>query len=161
MDPRPVRVQAQQAHRRGVPAAGRLARLTTRPANGIRSSVSRSTKYAASRNASGSGAATTTNAVPSACNSANVSSARERNPPNNVSNAATNVCMSVSTWAPMILFNAPVITPSPIVISRAGPFAGASNSRMKRPSKKLDKCSGASKKSNADRDGGVSTTIRS
>ena len=39
------------------------------PASGIRSSLSRSTKYAASRSASGSGAATTRNAVPAACSS--------------------------------------------------------------------------------------------
>ena len=53
-----------------------LARLTTSPASGISSSVSRSTKYAASRIASGSGAATTKKAVPSAWSSANVFSAR-------------------------------------------------------------------------------------
>jgi hypothetical protein len=53
-----------------VPAGTGLARLTTSPASGIRSSLRRSTKYAASRSASGSGAATTRNAVPSACSSA-------------------------------------------------------------------------------------------
>ena len=53
-----------------VPAGAGVARLTTSPASGIRSSPSRSTKYAASRSASGSGAATTRNAVPSACSSA-------------------------------------------------------------------------------------------
>ena len=45
-------------------AAERCTRLTTSPASGICSAASRSTKYAASRSASRSGAATTTNAVP-------------------------------------------------------------------------------------------------
>ena len=104
------------------PSGGRLARLTTSPASGIRSSSSRSTKYAASRSASGSGAATTRNAVPSAWSSSKVVCARCRNPPNSVSNAATNVCMSRSTCAPRILVSALVTSPSPAVISRAGPL---------------------------------------
>ena len=53
------------------------------------------------------------------------------------------------------------IIPKPAVISLAGPRAGASISRMNRPSRKLDNLSGASRKSSAERDGGVSTTIRS
>ena len=125
------------------------------------SSLSRSTKYAASRSASGSGAATTRNAVPSACSSAKVFSARCRKPPKSVSNAATKVCMSRSTWAPSTLVSALVTIEKPAVISRAGPLAGASSSLMKRPSRKLERRSGASRKSSADREGGVSTTIRS
>ena len=64
-------VRAEQAA-----AGGALARLTTSPASGIWSSPSRSTKYAASRSASGSGAATTRNAVPSAWSSSKVFCAR-------------------------------------------------------------------------------------
>ena len=51
-------------------------------------------------------------------------SARCRNPPKSVSNAATNAFMSWSTWAPMILVIALVTIPKPAVISRAGPRAG-------------------------------------
>ena len=69
--------------------------------------------------------------------------------------------MSRSTCAPSTFVSAFVIRPSPAVIIRAGPRAGASSSRMNRPSRKLDNRSGASRKSSADRDGGVSTTIRS
>ena len=54
-----------------------------------------------------------------------------------------------------------VIRPTPAVIIRAGPRAGASSSLMNRPSRKLESRSGASRKSRAERDGGVSTTIRS
>ena len=39
--------------------------------------------------------------------------------------------------------------------------AGASSSRSIRPSRKRDSRAGASRKSSAERDGGVSTTIRS
>ena len=63
--------------------------------------------------------------------------------------------------APSTLVSAPVTMPSPAVISRAGPRAGVSSSRMNRPSRKLESRSGASRKSSAERDGGVSTTIRS
>ena len=44
-------------------------RFRISPASGIRSSASRSTKYDASRSASGSGVATTRNDVPGACSS--------------------------------------------------------------------------------------------
>ena len=54
-----------------------------------------------------------------------------------------------------------VMMPKPAVTRRAGPRAGASISLMNRPSRKLESRSGASRKSSADRDGGVSTTIRS
>ena len=69
--------------------------------------------------------------------------------------------MSRSTWAPSTLVSALVTTDRPAVISRAGPRAGASSSRMKRPSRKLESRSGASRKSSAEREGGVSTTMRS
>ena len=52
-------------------------------------------------------------------------------------------------------------SPNPADISLAGPLAGASSSRMNRPSRKLESRSGASRKSSAEREGGVSTTIRS
>ena len=61
----------------------------------------------------------------------------------------------------MILVIALVTIPKPAVISRAGPRAGASSSFMNRPSRKLESRSGASRKSSALREGGVSTTIRS
>ena len=50
---------------------------------------------------------------------------------------------------------------TPADISLNGPRAGASSSRRNRPSSKDASRSGASRKSSADRDGGVSTTIRS
>ena len=50
-------------------AAARVTRFSTSPASGIRSVANLSTKYEASRSASGSGAATTRKAVPSACSS--------------------------------------------------------------------------------------------
>ena len=77
------------------------------------SSLRRSTKYAASRSASGSGAATTRNAVPSACSSRKVCCARWRNPPNSVSSAVTNVCTSRRNWAPSTLVRALVKMPKP------------------------------------------------
>ena len=85
-----------------------------------------------------------------------------RKPPNSVSNAATNVCMSRSTCAPRTLVSA-LVTIAEARPSSAGPGRGpgASSSRMNRPSRKLESRSGASRKSSADRDGGVSTTIRS
>ena len=61
----------------------------------------------------------------------------------------------------MILVSALVTIPKPAVISRAGPRAGVSSSLMNRPSRKLESRSGASRKSSALREGGVSTTIRS
>jgi hypothetical protein len=69
--------------------------------------------------------------------------------------------MSRSTWVPRIFVKAFVMIPKPADISLAGPRAGASSSRMNLPSRKLESRSGASRKSSADRDGGVSTTIRS
>ena len=93
------------------------------------SSLSRSTKYAASRSASGSGAATTRNAVPSAWSSSKVFWARARKPPNRVSKAATKVCMSLSTVAPRILVSALVIMPIPADIS----FGRAAGRRQQQP----------------------------
>ena len=104
-----------------------LARLTTSPASGMSSSVSRSTKYAASRSASGSGAATTTNAVPSAWSSAKVFSARCRKlAEERVEGRDEGLHVACSIWPPRILASALVTTEKPAVISRAGPRAGAS-----------------------------------
>ena len=75
--------------------------------------------------------------------------------------APTNVCTSRRNVAPSTLVSAPVMMLNPAVIKRAGPRAGVSSRRMNRPSRKLESRSGASRKSSAERDGGVSTTIRS
>ena len=53
------------------------------------------------------------------------------------------------------------ILSNPFYIAVSSSFAGVSSSLMNRPSRKLESRSGASRKSRAERDGGVSTTIRS
>lgn len=140
-------------------------RLRTRPASGIRSAARRSTKYAASRSASRSGAATTRKAVPGAWSSLYVASARVRNPPNIVSIAATNVCTSCRSWPPSSLPRAPVIIDIPtlrnFIPARPPTLAGASRTRISLPSRKEPSRLGASRKSSAEREGGVSTTMRS
>jgi hypothetical protein len=93
----------------------RCTRLTTRPASGMDSSASRSTKYDASRSASRSGAATTTKDVPGALSRSYVACARSRKPPNIVSSAATNCDTSCSTCAPMIRVMTEVKTLKPVV----------------------------------------------
>ena len=74
-------------------------------------------KYAASRNASRSGVATTRKAVLGAASTAYVCSARSRKPPNIVSRAATNVCTSLSSWPPTILDSTPEMVFSPADIT--------------------------------------------
>ena len=93
--------------------------------------------------------------------SANVLVARCRKPPNSASNAVTKVCTSRMIPAPSTLVITADTMVKPTLISRSGPRAGASSSRRNRPSSSVLRCSGASRKSRADRAGGVSTTIRS
>ena len=81
-----------------------------------------------------------------------------------VSSAVTNVCASLSTCAPRILVSTLVIMANPAFSTRMADIpvlAGAVSSRISRPSRnRLSRC-GASRKSSADRLGGVSTTLRS
>ena len=91
--------------------------------------------------------------------------ARSRNPPNIVSNACTNADASASSWPPRIVETAFANSenPAPSTLRRLRPpaRAGEASSRIMRPSRKVDMRCGASRKSRAERDGGVSTTIRS
>ena len=68
------------------------------------SSVSRSTKYAASRSASRCAVATTKNVVDVEASSWKVAFARARKPPKTASQAATKVCRSVMIWVPSTFF---------------------------------------------------------
>ena len=142
-------------HRRAV------TRLSTRPASGICSSASRSTKNAASRSASASGEAITTKAVwrvlqdlvglvgpsPEAAEQ-RVERGDER----------LDVAQHLPAEHLGDRVGDDVHADDKI---RAGPLAGTSSSLISRPSRNDDSRSGASRKSSADRDGGVSTTIRS
>ena len=166
--PRTSSRSSAAAHARSADSSSARAtctRLRTSPASGIRSAPSRSTKYEASRRASGSGAATTTNAVPACCSSLYVLSARSRKPPNIVSSAETKVWTSDRKPAPRIFvmtFPAvPTATDTTLRYARPLAFAGAVRMRMKRPSRNEPSRCGASRKSSADRLGGVSTTMRS
>ena len=91
--------------------------------------------------------------------------ARSRNPPNMVSKACTNAAASLSSCPPMMVETAFAKSPNPAVASLRNPRpparAGAESSRIIRPSRKDARRCGASRKSSAERDGGVSTTIRS
>jgi hypothetical protein len=103
--------------------------------------------------------------VSGACSCAYVCSARSRNPPNNASKLVTNSCTSRSTCAPRIRLIAEVNRPNDALSTRAdirpAPRAGAAKTRMSRPSRNEPRRLGASRKSRAEREGGVSTMIRS
>ncbi len=117
-----------------------------------------------SRIASRSGAATSRNAVCGSCRIRYVWSARCRKPPNIESSAATKPDRSVSNWAPRIFCTARENSPNDAVTRLnmlRPPRAGASSMRSIRPSRNRDSRAGASRKSSAERDGGVSTMIRS
>ncbi len=92
-------------------------------------------------------------------------SARSRKPPNIESVALTKVWTSVSSWAPKIFPRVPVSRPIPafrnFIADRPPTLAGAVRIRITLPSRKDPSRFGASRKSSADRDGGVSTTMRS
>ncbi len=79
--------------------------------------------------------------------------------------ALTKVWTSVSSWAPKILPRVPVSSPIPtlrnFIALRPPTLAGAASIRITFPSRKEPSRFGASRKSRAERDGGVSTTIRS
>ena len=91
--------------------------------------------------------------------------ARSRKPPNIVSNACTNADASASICPPRIVDTALAksVNPVPTILRSPRPpaRAGADSSRIMRPSRNFDMRCGASRKSSAERDGGVSTTIRS
>ncbi|CNJ06206.1 Uncharacterised protein [Mycobacterium tuberculosis] len=69
--------------------------------------------------------------------------------------------MSLSNCEPMMVESAFMAKPIAPVTNRPMPRPGASSSRHSRLSMKLPKRFGASRKSSALREGGVSTTIRS
>ncbi|OLT19936.1 hypothetical protein BJF78_10275 [Pseudonocardia sp. CNS-139] len=72
---------------------------------------------------------------------------------------------SASSWPPRMVETALANSenPAPTILRRPRPpaRAGAESRRIMRPSRKLDMRWGASRKSSAERDGGVSTTMRS
>ena len=94
-----------------------------------------------------------------------MTSARSRNPPNIVSSAATKVCTSESSCPPSTLDRVAAVTVAPTLNTLRYAFpparAGAVSRRMKRPSRNEPSRLGASRKSSAEREGGVSTTMRS
>ncbi len=94
-----------------------------------------------------------------------MASARVRNPPNIESIAATKVCTSLRNCPPSTLPRTPVIIDMPtfrnFIPARPPTFAGASRTRISLPSRKEPRRLGASRKSSAEREGGVSTTMRS
>ena len=82
-----------------------------------------------------------------------------------MSNACTNADASASICPPRIVDTALAnsVNPAPTILRSPRPpaRAGADSSRIMRPSRNVDMRCGASRKSSAERDGGVSTTIRS
>ena len=90
--------------------------------------------------------------------------ARSRKPPNIVSNACTNADTSAQHLpAEDRRAAGEQREPRPDDLAQPRPpaRAGADSSRIMRPSRNFDMRCGASRKSSAERDGGVSTTIRS
>ena len=90
--------------------------------------------------------------------------ARSRNPPNMLSKTCTNGEASASIWPPRIVVTALAnsANPAPTILRiRARRPGRRDSSLIIRPSRKMDSRCGASRKSSADRRGGVSTTIRS
>ncbi|SHT81961.1 Uncharacterised protein [Mycobacteroides abscessus subsp. abscessus] len=88
-------------------------------------------------------------------------SAFSRNPPNVESSDCTNIEASESNWEPSTVDRAFMARPTAPVTIRPSPRLEPSSIFQRRPSMKLPNRFGASRKSNALRDGGVSTTIRS
>jgi hypothetical protein len=82
-----------------------------------------------------------------------------------VSSAVMKVEMSASSWPPstLLMIRLKIMKPAPTSRTPARPpaRAGAVSSRIMVPSRKRESRFGASRKSSAERDGGVSTTIRS
>ena len=136
-------------------------RLITTPASGISSSESRSAKNAASRRAGRSADETTRNSVPLRRRIAWVREARVANPPNVESSATTISEASLSMDEPTTAETPRIAVLMAPVINRPTPRPGAANTRMRRLSMNAPSRRGASRKSRALREGGVSTTTRS
>ena len=151
---------------RRVDRAGRVGgsgctRLTTSPPNGIPASRSLSRKKIASATGSRSGEVTIRNVVAGSASSALTPAARSRKPSNTAASAAKKTFRSFSRSTPVRRPRTLKTTDVPRPTTRAASPVGASRTRSARPSRKPVSRSGASRKSSALRDGGVSSTITS